>query len=318
MQITSLPEVLLSSMSVKVCAIIVTRNRLKSLQKTIHSLLQQTFPIYNLIVVDNDSTDGTKDFLKSLSIPVRLQIIFQSNLGGAGGFNAGLALFRNSEAEWCWLMDDDGWADCTALEYLKPENTSGIWWRNSLVLNESNTNELAFSLCADGVWTNDKDIIISAERPIHTCNPFNGTLLHKSLVDDIGLPISQFFIKGDETEYQRRAQRYGYITETYVNSIFYHPAIREHNVGNVPDSRVWIYYYKVRNINAFGDRAGHIRFDKKASFTIAKEYTAETVTSYLGGKLKLKGALIRLWIIWSGVVASCLNHPFRWYIPCNK
>lgn len=36
-------------------------------------------------------------------------------------------------------------------------------------------------------------------------NPFNGTLISKELVDAIGYPNPDFFIKGDEVNYKQRA-----------------------------------------------------------------------------------------------------------------
>ena len=305
-------------MKVKVCAIIVTRNRLKSLQRTVGSLMQQTYPISYLIIVDNDSADGTKEFLMNLKLPITLKTIFQSNLGGAGGFNAGLTLFKKLDADWCWLMDDDGWADSNALDCLQPAIFSEVLWRNSLVVNEKNHEQLAFSLCAEGIWTNNRAVASNAKSPIRTCNPFNGTLLHKKLIDAIGLPISKLFIKGDEAEYHRRAVRSGYLTETFVNSCFYHPAHRELDIVEIDDSRLWTYYYKVRNINASGDKTGLVTFDKNASYNLAKEYTFEIVASFLKGKMTLYASVKRLMYIWTGVFAAWLNYAFKWFVPKNK
>ena len=51
---------------------------------------------------------------------------------------------------------------------------------------------------------------IAAEREkdnliVGTINPFNGTLVSRELVEKIGYPNKEFFIKGDEQDYYYRA-----------------------------------------------------------------------------------------------------------------
>ncbi|WP_252902688.1 glycosyltransferase [Paucilactobacillus hokkaidonensis] len=76
----------------KVCAVVVTYNKIDLLKECISRLEKQTFLLNHLIVVDNASTDGTGDYLDQISksnssvIPIYLL----NNIGGAGGFNAGI------------------------------------------------------------------------------------------------------------------------------------------------------------------------------------------------------------------------------------
>ena len=71
----------------KVYVFIVTYNRLSLLKKTINSLRKQTYPIDNLCVINNGSTDGTYEWLLEQQ---DLTVIHQENLGGAGGFSRGV------------------------------------------------------------------------------------------------------------------------------------------------------------------------------------------------------------------------------------
>lgn len=299
----------------KVSALVVTRNRLNMLKRTIQYLLNQSYPIDQIILVDNGSKDGTIDYLNNLKLPMQKKVIFQENLGGAGGFKKGLEAFLDSDFEWCWLMDDDGWPAEDALENLYPENSEGPKWRNSVVLDENNPDRLAFGLYVDGNLKTLKSDIIDSKIPIEFGNPFNGTLLHRTLVCKIGLPISEFFIKGDESEYQRRALRYGYKLRTYEKSYFFHPAHREPNIIETDSSRIWVYYYKVRNIDAFGEYDGTFIFCKKSSFNLAKKLTKDIFHALQKNYISPRDGFYRIYVVWCGVLAAFLNRPFRWFLP---
>src|SRR5919197_1519554 len=50
-----------------VSVVMLTRNDLHCVPQSLHACLEQTDPLYELIVVDNDSTDGTRAFLESVA-----------------------------------------------------------------------------------------------------------------------------------------------------------------------------------------------------------------------------------------------------------
>lgn len=302
-------------MNSSVCGLIVTRNRLNSLKRTIQGLLIQTYPIDTIIIVDTDSTDGTKEYLSQPNLPVSLQVILQENIGGAGGFHIGLQEFRSRCFEWCWLMDDDGWPSPDALEKLEPGKVESPFWRNSLVINSENRLELAFELPINSVSTKSVNIVKTAITSINFANPFNGTLIHKNIVNNIGLPIPELFIKGDETEYQKRAVRRGFDVQTYSHSEFFHPAQREKDICEVSNSRVWIYYYKVRNIGAELDENGCLVFDPSSAYRLASSYICDIMNAYFARRISLLDSLNRVWVVLSGVLAAMVNIPFRWFVP---
>ncbi|WP_293771746.1 glycosyltransferase [uncultured Pantoea sp.] len=99
----------------KIAALIVTYNRLEKLKKcwTAVALL----PFYEIVIVDNASTDATSDWLKNLNDP-RLKIISSEvNDGGAGGFYRGSEwIAANSTPDWVLFFDDDAYPDSTLLE----------------------------------------------------------------------------------------------------------------------------------------------------------------------------------------------------------
>lgn len=72
---------------VKVTAVVVTYNRVNLLQRVVKALESQTIGLYKILVVNNGSTDGTKEWLDSQT---NLTVIHQDNVGGSGGFYRGI------------------------------------------------------------------------------------------------------------------------------------------------------------------------------------------------------------------------------------
>jgi GT2 family glycosyltransferase len=84
-------------MTPAVSVIVVNYNRRGLLERCLQSLEAQTWRDFEIIAVDNGSTDGSQDLLRSLSrrrnSPIRV-VELRGNRGFAGGCNAGIALAR--------------------------------------------------------------------------------------------------------------------------------------------------------------------------------------------------------------------------------
>ena len=97
----------------KIDVVVVTYNRLDKLKKTLLCYDQQTVPFRNLIVVDNNSTDGTvsylKDWEKTPSVYGKYVLFMNDNIGGAGGFYEGQKFAVSLNPDWILLADDDAY-----------------------------------------------------------------------------------------------------------------------------------------------------------------------------------------------------------------
>ncbi len=78
-----------------------------TLGETLDALLAQTFKDFEIIVVDDGSTDGTQDILSDYADDRRLTIIRQRNRGLAGARNTGIAAARGLAIGFCDA--DDIW-----------------------------------------------------------------------------------------------------------------------------------------------------------------------------------------------------------------
>lgn len=93
--------------------ILPTHNRLRMLQDAIKSVRGQTFTDYELIVVDDGSTDGTADYLTAYKDEIKM--IRQPQRGPGAARNAGLAAASGSYI--AFLDSDDAWFPWTLQVY---------------------------------------------------------------------------------------------------------------------------------------------------------------------------------------------------------
>lgn len=90
-----------------VSVIVPTRNRRALLARAIASVLAQRYTKLELIVVNDGSTDGTREFLDANADP-RLRAVHRSSgTGAAAARNAGIAIARGELLAFC--DDDDFW-----------------------------------------------------------------------------------------------------------------------------------------------------------------------------------------------------------------
>jgi GT2 family glycosyltransferase len=93
--------------------IIPTHNRLELLLKAVDSVMQQSFRDYEIIVVDDGSGDGTREWL--VANKIWLQGILQSNKGAGAARNAGAQI---ASGEYLAFLDsDDKWFPWTLEVY---------------------------------------------------------------------------------------------------------------------------------------------------------------------------------------------------------
>jgi len=95
-----------------VSVILAVRNGGSDLPKAIATIFAQTFTNFELIVVDNGSTDGTPIFLKGIEDP-RLRILSLAEPGLAGALNFGIT---NARGRYIARQDHDDWALPTRVE----------------------------------------------------------------------------------------------------------------------------------------------------------------------------------------------------------
>ena len=91
----------------KIGAVVVTYNRLDKLKKALESFEKQLYLPAYVIVADNASTDGTAQYLRQWQKEdagfKKIILTMESNMGGSGGFYAGIKRAMEQEADWIWV-----------------------------------------------------------------------------------------------------------------------------------------------------------------------------------------------------------------------
>ena len=172
--------------------------------------------------MNNNSTDGTHDYLSQRSvsnsnIPERIIINLDVNTGGAGGFYVGMKRALDTNADWIWVSDDDAYPDKYALLHILQyaENHSkdaacicGAVYTNDAIdidhrrISKNRFIKLPYKLPKD--CYNKQEVLIEETTFVGSC--FNAEAVRKA-----GLPLKEFFIYFDDTEYSYRIGHYGNI-----------------------------------------------------------------------------------------------------------
>lgn len=100
----------------KISVLVTTYNRSEMISKCLDSILNQTFQDFELVVLENGSTDNTKAILKTYEQHDKVKIHYMSeNLGCRGGYNY---LYDQIQGEWFTTLGDDDTLKPDCLETL--------------------------------------------------------------------------------------------------------------------------------------------------------------------------------------------------------
>lgn len=234
----------------KIIALVVTYNRENLLKECLEALLKQSYSLEKIVIVNNCSTDGTKDYLDYIKLNDEkekfLIINLEKNVGGAGGFYEGIKASSVIDYDFIWIMDDDTIANEECLKKL---------------VSKTNVDEKIGFLCSNVLWKDNSVCIMNIPHTYKLWNErldaglirlkstsFVSVLIKKSVIVEVGLPIKEFFIWGDDAEYTSRiSNKYkGYMVS---DSIVYHYMNENKDVNIIYDdnNRIARYFYEYRN-----------------------------------------------------------------------
>lgn len=241
--------------SIKIAAIVVTYNRMTLLQKCINALRTQTRKPDSIIVVNNDSTDGTKEWLDEQN---DLIVIHQENVGGSGGFYRGIKEAYERGFDWIWAMDDDVNPTPTCLAELSKHldlPQAGILCPQRVKNGNIHIDEVLKFNLSNPFKPLKRNLQLSdingSPQPIDIEGmAFEGPLISKKTIQKIGFPNKDLFIFWDDTDYAYRTVLSG-LTVKYVPHAILQKEDLSSSSGNVSRFRSWKVPYGLRNLIYF-------------------------------------------------------------------
>lgn len=193
----------------KIAGVVVTYNRKKLLVENIEALLKQTLKdVLTIIIIDNNSTDGTRDALQIYRENEKIVYVNTGkNLGGAGGFHYGIRYAAEHDFDYIWVMDDDCIPTLTSLEALlkASEKLGGQYGFLASKVLWKNRELCKMNIQRTSLWNTVHDWKTPLVPIIFSS--FVSLFVPTQIVREYGLPIKEFFIWTDDWEFTRRISR---------------------------------------------------------------------------------------------------------------
>ncbi len=184
----------------KVSVIIPTFNRKNFLKEAIESVLLQSYKNFEIIVVDDGSTDGTREMIKSEYKMIKY--IYQKNSGPSAARNRGIV---EAKGEYISFLDsDDLWLKDKLkeeMEFLEENReykicyTDEIWIRNGKRVNPKKKHRKYSG------WIFEKTL------PLCIISP-SSVIIHRSVFAHVGLFDESLFVCEDYDLWLRVSSKY--------------------------------------------------------------------------------------------------------------
>ncbi|WP_460843056.1 glycosyltransferase [Nocardioides marmoraquaticus] len=253
----------------RVVAVVVTWNRRDLLVEALDALGAQSHALAATVVVDNASTDGTDVVLRERAArePGLDVVALGVNVGGAGGFAAGIAQALTHRPDLVWLLDDDTVPTPSALAELLRARAAYDGPRPAVLASRVR-------------WTDGRDHPMNTPRakpgasaqerraaeavgavPIRSAS-FVSLLCDAGVVRLRGLPLADYFLWNDDFEYSTRLLR-GRVGLYIPASVVVHKTKAFGGTEADPGER---FYFEVRNKLWLFSRADGLAPSEKALY----------------------------------------------------
>ncbi len=242
----------------RVAVVVVTYNRADLLVRMLVGLASQTRPADAIFVIDNASSDHTRQVLDEEALAVRpalplLVTHTEDNLGGAGGFHLGVQQAYDAGFDRIWLMDDDVVPAPECLATLMALDEACLMavredTRGHLVEKAATRFDLGNPLVIrpkTGMVETDYGSREQMPELVEIENvAFEGFIFRREVVDAIGLPDPSYFIFYDDVDFAIRARRAGYRIWAARDAVL----VRQLDFDQQHDLGGWKGYFMYRNL----------------------------------------------------------------------
>ncbi|GAB2511008.1 glycosyltransferase family 2 protein [Paramicrobacterium agarici] len=205
-------------------------------------------------MVDNNSTDGTREFLADYEDAELEVVTLDQNLGGAGGFEIGMERAYELGADFVWVMDDDCYPEEGALKQLLSDHAEA---RNTLDRDVpfacSLVKFIDGSLCEMNnpvtSWDWPRAFVMGASTFLVCECTFVSVLFPRHVLREHGLPLREYFIWYDDKEYTKRlSAAHGPGVISLESEVIHDMGVNAGvNYRQVNDTNIWKFEKGARN-----------------------------------------------------------------------
>ncbi len=218
-----------------------------------------------IVVVNNNSTDGTKEWLGSLHNDRVYSLDLDENIGGAGGFYEGVKYTHEVIKDYDWLLffDDDAYVQKGSIKNFINRKygseidsiISAVYYPDGDICDMNVPGFYPFkslSQIKKSILNGNKgfhiDRSLYGSKNLHRVDfaSFVGLFIRKEVVNKIGYPDPEWFIYGDDLDYTTKITSNGF-------SLYFDPAIKFiHDCQTISKMRkiynpIWKVYFTYRN-----------------------------------------------------------------------
>lgn len=227
-----------------ISVIIINWNGKEHLEGCLASLRKQTLTDFEIILVDNGSTDGSVEYVRQVFPEVGI-VALPENLGFCGGNNAGL---RHARGELVALLNND---TEVSPHWLQALNGAAVKWPKAGLF----ASKMLFFDQRERLDTAGDEFHIAGfpikrgwrqldgpefNQPREIFGACAGAALYrKEMLDRIGGLDEDFFVYAEDIDLSFRAQIYGYRCRYVPEAIVYHK-------GSATMGKTWRWFYLSR------------------------------------------------------------------------
>lgn len=230
----------------KVSVVVLNWNNEDSIIECLDSIKQLDYPNFEIVVLDNDSRDGSREIVKKYS-GIKL-VLSDNNLGFSGGQ---ISALDSCDGDYIALVNSDAIVDSKWLielmEVFENYHRVGAAGGKSYLWDGKTKSEKFYSFHEVNPFTAGTRHLSYDLNRIQTVPSLSGSavVISRSAIDELGYFDNDFFAYYEETDLFARMHRYGY-------DVVYNPkAFVWHQVAATLGSKSFTYLYLMNKNRAF-------------------------------------------------------------------
>lgn len=295
--------------------IVLTWNNFVDTAECLHSLRKLNYPRYNVVLVDNGSTDGSIERLQSAFPEVDI-IKNDGNLGYAGGNNIGIKQALSDGAEYLLILNNDTIVDSNLATKLvsigRARKDLGVLGCANYYYDNRETIQFSGGMIdwktGDVIDTTRHKIDAGQFEPLREVDTVAGSCLFfpMTVIKTVGLLDNRYFLTFEESDLCCRVKKAGYKVYTHMGARIWHKVSVS---GQAQKEGLNILkYYAVRNRFLF-----LIRNSPKQFLPVSLTYHIARTVVYISKELR-KRNMAQAKLLLSGLIDGILCRFGKGYL----